>query len=50
VYEYSLDELVKKVEESGSMNYPKLPTSITNKIIAGIKASPKVRNEVKKLM
>ena len=49
-FEYSLKELVKKIDESGSMNYPKLPAGIVSRIIQGIRASSKVRSEIKKLL
>lgn len=50
VFEYSLQELIKNIDDNGSMDYPKLPQALVDQVIVGIKASPKVRNELKKLL
>lgn len=50
IFEVSINILIKKIEESGSMNYPKLPSNILKRIILGIKESPKISQSVKDLM
>ena len=46
----SMDNLVKKIEENGSMNYPIMPEDIIKRLIVGIKESPRVSPEIKKLL
>lgn len=50
VVEVSMADLVRKVEENGSMNYPKMPDSILAKLIIGINASPRISPAIKKLL
>lgn len=50
VFEVRMDDLVRKIEENGSMNYPKLSDSIIKRIIVGIIESPKVSQAVKDLI
>lgn len=50
VFEVSMSDLIRKIEEDGSMNYPKLPTDILARLITGIKASPSVSQDTKNLL
>lgn len=50
VVEVSMTDLIRKVEENGSMNYPKIPDSILAKLIIGINASPRISPAIKKLL
>lgn len=50
VFEVSMSDLIRKIEEDGSMNYPKLPTDILTRLITGIKASPSVSQDTKNLL
>lgn len=50
VIEVSMKDLIRKIEEDGSMNYQKIPDSVLAKIIIGINASPRVSPAIKKLL
>ncbi len=50
VFEVRTEELIKKIEEGGSMDYPKLPSNILKRIVAGVNKSPKVSQAIKDLM
>lgn len=50
VIEVSMDNLIRKVEDNGSMNYPKIPDSILAKLIVGINESPRIAPAIKKLL
>ena len=50
VIEVSMDDLIRKVEDNGSMNYPKIPDSILAKLIVGINESPRIAPAIKKLL
>jgi hypothetical protein len=50
VYEVSRQDLVRKIEDTGSMNYPKVPESVLAKLIIGINESPNVAPAIKKLL
>lgn len=50
VHEVSMQDLIRKIEEGGSMNYPKIPDSILAKLIIGINESPNVALAIKKLL
>jgi hypothetical protein len=50
VFELNIEDLIRKIEESGSMNYPKLPDNILKRIIAGVNESPKIPQAIKELM
>jgi hypothetical protein len=50
VIEVSMSELIRKVEDDGSTNYPKIPDSILAKLIVGINQSPRIAPAVKKLL
>jgi hypothetical protein len=50
VIEVSMDDLIRKVEDDGSMNYPKMPDSILAKLIVGINESPRISPAIKKLL
>lgn len=50
VYEVSMQDLIRKIEDTGSMNYPKIPESILAKLITGINESPNVTLSIKKLL
>ena len=39
-----------QIENDGSMNYPKNPEQILKKLIAGVKESPLITEEIKKLL
>ena len=45
-----MSDLIRKNEENGSMNYPKLPDDILKRIIVGINESPKISQSIKDLM
>jgi len=45
-----MDDLIRKVEDNGSMNYPKIPDSILAKLIMGINESPRISPAIKKLL
>ncbi len=49
-FEVGINDLIRKIEENGSMNYPKISENILAKLIIGIKASPRVSFAVKKLL
>lgn len=50
VIEVSMEDLIRKVENNGSMNYPKIPDSVLTKLIAGINESPRISPAIKKLL
>jgi hypothetical protein len=50
VFEVNMSDLIRKIEENGSMNYPKLPDNLLQKIIAGVIESPKISQAIKDLM
>lgn len=50
VFEVNMSDLIRKIEENGSMNYPKLPDNILKRIIAGINESPKISQSIKDLI
>jgi len=50
VFEVNMSDLIKKIEENGSMNYPKLPNNILKRIIVGVNESPKISQSTKDLM
>jgi len=50
VFEVKMSDLIRKIEEKGSMNYPKLPDNILKRIIDGVKESPKISQSIKDLM
>lgn len=50
VVEVPMSDLIRKVEDNGSMNYPKIPDSILAKLIIGINKSPRIAPAVKKLL
>ncbi len=50
VFPVKMDDLARKIEENGSMNYPKMTEKIIKKIIIGIKESPSVSQEIKDLL
>lgn len=48
-HEVNMQDLIRKIEENGSMNYPKMPERVLEKLIIGINASPRVAPAIKKL-
>lgn len=50
VHEINIQDLIRKIEETGSMNYPKIPDSILAKLIIGVNASPRISPAIKKLL
>ena len=50
IFEVNMSDLIRKIEKSGSMNYPKFPTNIIKRIMAGVNESPNVSQSVKDLM
>lgn len=50
VIEVAMNELIKKIENNGSMNYPKMPDSIFAKLIVGVNKSPRVSEAFKKML
>lgn len=50
VFEVNMSDLIRKIEENGSMNYSKLPDNVLRRIIVGINESPKILQSIKDLM
>ena len=50
VIEIGIDDLIKKIEEDGSMNYPKMNKDLIMKLVKGVKESPRVTEDIKKLL
>lgn len=50
IHEVNIEDLIRKIENNGSMNYPRLSEQILKKLIIGVKESPLVAEEVKKLL
>jgi hypothetical protein len=50
VFEVDMSDLIRKIEENGSMNYPKLSDDVLKRIIAGVNESPKVSQSIKDLV
>lgn len=50
VFEIKIEDLIKKIEENGSMNYPRMATGLVSKLIKGVKESPRVTEDIKKLL
>lgn len=50
VYEIDTEKLINKIEKNGSMNYPKMSETIIRRLVIGIKKSPRVTSEIKKLL
>jgi len=50
VFEIKIEDLIKKIEENGSMNYPKMTAGLISKLIKGVKGSPRVAEDIKKLL
>ncbi len=48
--EVKLSDLITKVASGGSADYPKMPDSIMKKLIRGVKESPMVSEESKRLL
>lgn len=50
VHEVKMSDLIKKIEEGGSMNYPKISDTVLVRLIVAINASPRVAPVIKKLL
>ncbi len=50
VLEVKMSDLIRKIEENGSMNYPKISDGILSKLIAGVKDSPMVPKTIKDII
>lgn len=50
VFEVKIDDLIRKIEENGSMNYPKISDAILAKLKIGVNESPRVSAEIKKIL
>lgn len=50
VIEVNMGDLIRKIEDNGSMNYPKIPDNILAKLIIGINESPRIATVIKKLL
>ena len=50
IFEVNMDDLIRKIEKNGSMNYPKLPDNILRRIITGVNESPKISQLIKDLL
>ena len=50
IIEVAMSDLIKKIEDNGSMNYPKIPDSILAKLIVGVNKSPRVSEVFKKML
>lgn len=50
VIEIGITDLINKIEESGSMNYPKIAKGLITKLTRGVKESPLVSEDIKNLL
>ncbi len=50
VFEVPIVDLVRKIEDGGSMNYPKMPPSVLQRIIDAVKISPRIPPSIKALL
>ncbi len=50
VFEIKIEDLINKIEEDGNMNYPKMSKDLISKLIKGVKESPRVQEDIKKLL
>ena len=50
VIEIGITDLINKIEENGSMNYPKITKALTTKLTRGVKESPLVSEDIKNLL
>lgn len=50
IFPVKMDDLIRKIEENGSMNYPKLSDVILKRIITGVNESPTIPQSVKDLI
>jgi len=50
IIEVKIENLIRKIEKNGSMNYPKIPNNALKRIITGVNKSPKISQAVKDLM
>ncbi|MDP3770263.1 MAG: type II toxin-antitoxin system PemK/MazF family toxin [bacterium] len=50
IFEVKMDDLIRKIEENGSMNHPKLANNILKRIMTGINESPEISQEIKDLI
>lgn len=50
VFEVNIQDLVRKIEDNGSMNYPKISDIILAKLIIGVNESPRISADIKKLL
>lgn len=50
VFEIKMEDLIKRIEKDGSMNYPKMKKNLVEKLIKGVKESPRVPEDIKKLL
>ncbi len=50
VHEVCMSDLIRKVEEGGSDVYPKMPEKIVERLIKGVRASPRIAPAVKRLL
>lgn len=50
VFEVKMSGLIRKIEENGSMNYPKISEEILARLIVAVKKSPLVSQVVKNLI
>jgi hypothetical protein len=50
VIEIGIDDLIKKIEENGSMDYPKISKEVIAKLVKGVKDSPLVSEDIKELL
>jgi len=50
VHQVCMKDLIRKVEKSGADGYPKIPYGIIKKLINGVRMSPRVTREIKKLL
>ena len=50
VFEVKMSDLIRKIKENGSMNYPKVSNALFKKIADGVSASPQISQALKELM
>lgn len=50
VHEVKISDLIRKIEEGGSINYPKISDTILARLIVAINDSPRVSPAIKKLL
>jgi|SRR3989338_2612204 len=50
VFEVKMNDLIRRIQEGGSMNYPRFSEGLLKRIISGIIESPRVSESIKNLL